>query len=106
MAICLDYQSVYCDKRTFSSSAKFHLVAAGILLVALSFKVWMKVETIELGYQLARERERIVQYDMEKRDLELQLSILTRPDNLRKLAEARLALKPLKLDQSLRIFID
>lgn len=106
MAVCLDYQSVYCDKQAVTSSTRFHLIAACILLLALAFKVWMKVETTQLGYQLGKERERIVQYDMEKRDLELQLSIVLRPDNLRALAEKRLGLKPLQIDQSLRVLVE
>ncbi len=86
-----------------SSSTRLHLIAAFVLLAALSFKVWMKVETIELGYKLAKQRELVVQYDMERRDLELQLSLLTRPDNLQALAAERLSLRPANMDQLVRI---
>jgi hypothetical protein len=46
----------------------------------------MKLEATDLGYQLARERSKTVELDMERRELELQRSVLLRPDSLSKSA--------------------
>jgi hypothetical protein len=95
MAVCLDYQSVYCPRQSVVSSWTFTLIASVILLAALSFRVWIKIESTEVGYLLAAEQQRAVEYDMERRDYELQLSLLLRPDNLIPVAKEKLALERL-----------
>lgn len=103
MAVCLDYQSVYCNRRDTRVSVRRQIYAVVTLLVVLAVKVWVQVETTELGYALATERQRTVEYDMERRDLELQLSVLYRPDTLAALAQERLGLTFLDPKQARKI---
>lgn len=103
MAICLDYQAVYCVRQETGVSMRAQIFAALILLVALSAKIWIKVVNTDLGYQLARERNKTVTLDMERRELELQLSVMMREDNLVQMAKERLGLARLDGKQALRL---
>jgi len=94
MAVCLDYQAVYSAQKGILVSVPVQIGAAILLLMALSFKIWVKYETTGLGYQLAKERQATVAYDMERRELELHLSILKRPDRLAATATQKLGLQP------------
>lgn len=82
MAVCLQYQSVYVKREAAVVSLRVQVVAAMALLLVLGARVWMKLEVTDVGYQLARERSRTVELDMERRELELQRSVLLRPDSL------------------------
>jgi len=53
----------------------------------------MKLEATDYGYQIARERQRTVSLDMERRELELQVSVLLRPDSLAKAAHEKVGLE-------------
>lgn len=86
----------------FWSSWGAHVLAALALLLALTFRIWIKVEKTDLGYELARERNSTIQLDMDRRELELQLSVVKRPDHLRKEAR-RLNLQPLTPSQAVRL---
>jgi hypothetical protein len=99
MAVCLDYQSVYSRRKPLALSLRFKVFAAAVLLIALVLKVWVKMEATEYGYQLAKERKRTVELDMERRELALQLSVLMRPDNLAAAAKERAGLMPLSAEQ-------
>lgn len=101
---CLDYQMVYCSKQEVVSSWGLMIGACCLLFVALVFKIWIGINTTSLGYQLAEERERAVTYDMQRRELELQLSILLRPDYLAKHAQEKLGLVDLNPQQARKIF--
>ena len=79
-----------------------HVLTATALLLALSFRIWVKVEKTDLGYELARERNSTIALDMERRELELQLSVVKRPDHLRREAK-RLNLQPLTPSQAVRL---
>lgn len=103
MAVCLDYQSVYSDRRERVSSVKVQLAAAVLLLVILSGRVWIKIATTDVGYELAKARESAVQLDMEHRDLNLQRSILFRSDQLTQMAKERLGMQPFDVRQVTRI---
>ena len=92
MAVCLDYQAVYVRRGSTAVTTRIHIAAAFLLLATLAVKVWIKLETTDLGYQLARERQVTVDLDMQRRELELQLSVLTRPDNLSRAAKNKLGL--------------
>lgn len=92
MALCLNYQAVYIRRSAAVASTRMHVLGAVALLAALSAKVWIKLESTDLGYALARERQQTVDLDMERRELELQRSVLLRPDNLTKAARERLGL--------------
>ncbi len=95
MAVCLEYQSVYCRRDRIVISVRMQIAAAVLLLCALVGKVWIKIETTDLGYQLAKERELKVVLDMELREYELQRSVLLRTDNLTRVAHDKLGLMPL-----------
>ncbi len=103
MAVCLQYQSVYVKREATAVSAKLQILAAVALLGVLAVRVWSKLEATDLGYQLARERQLAVSLDMEKRELDLQRSILVRPDSLSKAARERVGLTDHKPNQTIRI---
>lgn len=103
MAICLEYQAVYADRRSVKVSLRSQILAAMVLLAALGTKVWLKLEITDLGYQIAQEREQTVTLDMERRELELQHSVLMRPDRLAGSAKVRLGLKTLNPAQARRV---
>jgi len=103
MAVCLRYQAVYVRRERDAVSKKAHLVLASLLLVVLSARVWMKLEATDLGYQFARERQKTVALDMERREMELQLSVLNRPDALAKTAVEHLHLSERRSDQVIRV---
>jgi hypothetical protein len=103
MAVCLQYQSVYVKREAAVVSLRVQIAAAVLLLAVLGARVWMKLEATDLGYQLARERSRMVELDMERRELELQRSILLRPDSLSAAARKMAALDDSGVEQSFRV---
>jgi hypothetical protein len=103
MAVCLEYQAVYSRRRAGAVSMRAQVLAAFLLLAALGCKVWLKVEATDLGYRLAKERERTVALDMERRELDLQRSVLLRADNLGRMAHERLGLGALNSKQAIKI---
>lgn len=103
MAVCLDYQSIYYNRRSFVLSIRLQIIAAALLLLVLIGKVWIKIETTNLGYQLAEQRQKTVEYDMQRRELSLKLSVLMRPDNLALAAQERLNLEPLDPERARKI---
>ena len=105
MAVSLDYQAVYYRKEKVVISGRSQLIASTILLVVLSARVWMRIETTDLGYRFAAEQAKTFSYDMERSELELQLSILRRPDNLTRMASSRLGLHPLDPSQARKIVV-
>ncbi len=106
MAICLDYQRVYYRKRRLAVSNRTRILAVALLLFALVSKVWIKIETTSIGYDLAEARKVALALDMERRELELKRSLLLRPDNLSVRAERELNLHALQLSQVKRISIN
>lgn len=103
MAVCLDYQSVYYQREGLVSIWSLTLAASVLLLLALSFRVWIKIESTEIGYELAAAQQEAIELDMERRDFELQLSLLLRPDNLTPLAAKKLGLSTLDPEQARKI---
>lgn len=103
MAVCLQYQSVYVKREAARVSGKAQLVGAVVLLALLGIKVWAKLEATDLGYSLARERQKMVALDMERRELELQRSVLMRPDSLSKAAQDKVGLSEHSLGQTMKV---
>lgn len=103
MAVCLQYQSVYVKREASRVSGKVQLVGAVVLLAVLGIKVWAKLEATDLGYNLARERQKTVALDMERRELELQRSVLMRPDTLSRSARDKVGLSEHSLEQTLKV---
>ena len=103
MAICLDYQPVYAKRRDLVISHRLQIIVALLLMMTLSFKVLVKVEITDLGYDMAKARQHSIELDMERRELELQLSVLQRPDTLAKVARERLGFQNLDPQQARKI---
>lgn len=103
MAICLEYQTIYYRRQSLYFSYHLHVLTGLILLLALSAKVWVRNETTDVGYRLAQERTRMQVLDDERRERELQLSVLKRPDNLSRQAQKRLGLVPLNPRQAWKV---
>lgn len=95
MAVCLDYQNVYSRRRSVVISGRLQVLTVAALLVALSGKVWLSTQSTSVGYELAREQSKAVELDMKRRELELELSVLMRPDTLTRAARKSLGLVPL-----------
>lgn len=102
MALSLSYQSVYIQPRVQVVSVKWHLLSGLLLAAALVFRIWVKLESTSLGYEVGKERQHTVNLDMQRRELELQLSVLLKPDNLSKRA-TRLGFVPLSSVDSLTL---
>ncbi len=102
MAICLEYQSVYACRRESTVFLKFHLLAALLLLAALVTRVTLKINGTQVGYALAQERSRTIELDMQRRELELQRSLMLRPDSLTRAARG-LGLAPLNVAQAKKL---
>ena len=103
MAICLEYQAVYCERARVLNLWWVTLAASLLLLFSLGLKVWIKIESTAVGYRLAKERETAQLLDMERRDLELQYSVLMRRDDLAKRAHDSLGLQALSPKQARRV---
>lgn len=103
MAVCLQYQSVYVKRESAAVSVKMQVFAAVALLFVLGARVWTKLEATDLGYQLARERNKTIELDMERRELELQRSVLLRPDSLTRSAHSIGQLQQHSSERTLRV---
>lgn len=103
MAVCLQYQSVYVKRESTVVSVRTQVFAAAVLLIVLAARVWTKLEATYLGYQFAQERSKTVELDMERRELELQRSVLLRPDSLTKSARQMSQLQEHNPAKTLRV---
>ncbi len=99
----MQYQSVYVKREAAIVSLRVQIVTAMALLLVLGARVWVKLEATDVGYQLARERSKTVELDMERRELELQRSILLRPDSLASAARSMVGLEEHRSDRAVRI---
>lgn len=103
MAVCLQYQSVYVKREAAVVSLRVQIFTAVALLLVLGARVWVKLESTDVGYQLARERSKTIELDMQRRELELQRSVLLRPDSLTAAARQMGHLEEHRPDSTLRI---
>ena len=103
MSVWLQHQAVLGRREKVWWMWHFQVGAGLLLLIALVTRVWIRIETTDLGYDLGREHEKMVQLDMERRELELQLSVLTRKVNLARQAKDKLGLVPLQPNQAWKI---
>ena len=103
MAIALDYQTVYVRRKPNTLPLKWHIAAGLSLFVALTAKVWIKIECTDEGYRVARLRQEAVELDMQRREFELEHSVLLKPDNLVMRSAKKLNLGPLHPMQARRI---
>lgn len=103
MTSALQYQLVYTKRETTKPSIKWHVVSSLFLLVAFGFKIWIQCGRTWIGYELAGAQDEMVKLDMERRELDLHLSVLLRRDNLEHSAMTRLGLKPLAQGQAVKV---
>lgn len=103
MAVCLDYQSVYGRREGVVISVRMQIGLAVLLVGVLAVKVWARAEITSVGYDLGKERQRAVGLDLERRELELERSVLLRPDVLEREARSRLGLQPLRSQQARKL---
>ena len=68
------------------------LSSAVILFMVFLFRITVRLEVVNAGYELGKQRKRLLALDMKRRDLELQRSVLYRPEVLEKRAEEELGL--------------
>lgn len=105
MSVCLDYQAVnYRVKKPVAVSFRFQILSALFLLAVLALKVWLRIESTNSGYTLAKAKQLTVDLDMQRRELELHLSVLERADNLTSRAKKDLGLGVLDPKQAKKIF--
>jgi cell division protein FtsL len=93
MVSVLKMQALTVSGRDWLKHMRLYVLAISVFLLLLGFRIALRVEGYILGYRLADARQVTVELDMERRDLELQLSVLSRPDRLRRLAHDRLGLQ-------------
>lgn len=103
MAVYLDYQAVYCDRRTITISTRVQVLLLLLVFSIFAVKVWLQLEATRLGYLLSKERQLTVQMDMERRELELHKSVLLRPENLAVQAKGKLGLSHWDSSKVLRV---
>lgn len=72
------------------------------LFLALGLRIWIHAQCMHYGYKMADSMQAEVEYDMSRRELELQKSVLLRPDYLEKKANA-LGLERLNPSQARKI---
>jgi hypothetical protein len=82
MSVSLEYQSVYCRREEIVRPMTLTIIACLVLLAVLSFKIWIKLQIIDVGYDLAKAKQYSTWLDEQRRELELHKSVLLRPDNL------------------------
>jgi len=102
MAAYAQYETIAKSPVDFSL-VKIQLAAALLLIVALSVKIWIRAEATHVGYELASARKEAVDLDMNRRELELNRSVLLRPDSLRQEASKRLGLMKFNPEQAAKI---
>lgn len=106
MAVSVPYQSSIPRVQALPGSSVAFAVFSGMLvLVTLVFRIWANIESTELGYELAKSRSQYVQLDLERREFELQRSVLMRNAHLRRRAKIELGLEPLRPDQGKHVLI-
>lgn len=94
MGYSLDYQSVYRCRQVAVSNWLCSVITGLLLFVALSLKVGVSLKTTKMGYALAKEQNRTIELDMERRALELQRAVISNKMLLARRAQEELGLVP------------
>ena len=92
MAISIDYLDSLARKQPLTISVQLQILITLLTVSLIIFKIWCRFESIDYGYRIAEERKKSVALDMERRELELHLSVLLAPNNLGKEATKRIGL--------------
>jgi cell division protein FtsL len=72
---------------------RVQVAGAFLILASLGVKVWLRLETTDLGYRLAKARQEMVELDQEKRRLNFELTEGLSSSRLKEIAEKRLGLQ-------------
>lgn len=99
----LENQNVFIQEKARSSAISFPYITCVVLLSLLVARVWMKVETTRLGYRLGELREKHTALSLDRQELELQFSVVKKPNSLYTLAHERLGMVSPVKDQVLKI---
>lgn len=102
MAVSLDYQPLAYN-RSIVIRPKTQMIFVVFLALALMLKVFISNSVTQLGYRLSEVKKERIELDLQRRELELQLSVLLRPDQLAQRAKQKLGLTGLDPSQARRI---
>jgi len=103
MSVAIALGSRRLHARALPMRIHFELIAALLLLAVLVFRIWIKIETTDLGYDLASQRKAAIELDMQRREMELALSILQKGDAIQSRADKELGLVPMEPRQARRM---
>lgn len=101
VAIAISSRKVYV--RSLPMRLHLELAAAISLLAVLAFRVWLKVEATDMGYELAHARQHAIELDMKRRELDLALSVLQRSETIQSRAKHELGLQAMDPRQARRM---
>ncbi len=93
MVVGLGKAMVFEPERRSNAHLRWQVLTVGLLLATLVARIWVKIEVTQVGYELAEEQSVAVALDIERRELELQRSILMKPDALTARASKQLGLQ-------------
>lgn len=68
------------------------VLAAAVLVGMALLLVWVRLQTVNTGYQLSAARHLAHRLEQEKRELEIEIATLTSPRRLERLARQRLGM--------------
>lgn len=93
MVVGLSRAVVLEPERSNVATLRWQVLLVALLLSALVTRVWVRCEVTQIGYDLAEEHSVAVTLDMERRELELERSVLMKPDALTARASQQLGLQ-------------
>lgn len=106
MAACLDYQVI--PSRSGGDvkpiSWRKQTLSIGLLLVAIGYRVHNRHLETQYGYDIHSEHKLSMELKAEKKDLEYQLSVLNRLENIRNRASETLSLGEITKSQILKSY--
>jgi cell division protein FtsL len=97
------YQEIYLDRLVAVRPWSCTVILSFVLFAVLVFKVWVHMQARDLGYELAEARAISRDLDMQRREFELQRSVLVRPDYLASAAQNQLGMAALTSDRVRRV---
>lgn len=80
------------QKKTLRTPAYLHVLVGLLILAAILFYVWQRVQVVRLGYQIERCKVEKTELIRKNRELLIEISSLTSPDRIERLAASRVGL--------------
>ena len=103
MATHIQYRAIAGVRTRVDIPVKVKIIGCAMLATILVAKVWVRMQITSEGYRLADAQSKTVDLDMQKRELELKLSIMKRRDYLLSEAQTRLGLREPKRSEVWKI---